>query len=143
MRIVIELTNKADPHLVLNQLYQFSKLQKTVSISMWVLTDGVVRCLPLKTIMEKFLDHRVQVIRRRTDYLLREAKRRGHVLEGQLIAIANIEEVIRVCRTSPNRSEAKQRLQGMKVPASMMERRSAPMPSRCSNANLAARPSTR
>jgi DNA gyrase subunit A len=122
VRIVIELTNKADPHLVLNQLYQFSKLQKTVSISMWVLTDGVARCLPLKTIMEKFLDHRVQVIRRRTEYLLREAKRRGHVLEGQLIAIANIEEVIRICRTAPNRAEAKQRLQGMKVPASMMER---------------------
>jgi DNA gyrase subunit A len=89
---------------------------------MWVLTDGVARCLPLKTIMEKFLDHRVHVIRRRTEYMLREAKRRGHVLEGQLIAIANIEEVIRICRTSPNRSEAKQRLQGMKVPASMMER---------------------
>lgn len=122
VRIVIELTNKADPHLVLNQLYQFSKLQKTVSISMWVLTDGVARCLPLKTIMEKFLDHRVQVIRRRTEYLLREAKRRGHVLEGQLIAIADIENVIRICRTSPNRSEAKQRLQGMTVAASMMER---------------------
>jgi DNA gyrase subunit A len=122
VRIVIELTNKADPHLVLNQLYQFSKLQKTVSISMWVLTDGVARCLPLRTIMEKFLDHRIQVIRRRTEYLLREAKRRGHVLEGQLIAIADIENVIRICRTSPNRSEAKQRLQGMTVPASMMER---------------------
>jgi DNA gyrase subunit A len=122
VRIVIELTGKADPHLVLNQLYQFSKLQKTVSISMWVLTDGVARCLPLKTIMEKFLDHRVQVIRRRTEYLLREAKRRGHVLEGQLIAIADIENVIRICRTSPNRSEAKQRLQGMTVAASMMER---------------------
>src|SRR5262245_1682565 len=122
VRIVVELTNKADPHLVLNQLYQFSKLQRTVSISMWVLTDGVARCLPLKTIMEKFLDHRVQVIRRRTEFLLREAKRRGHVLEGQLIAIANIEEVIRICRTSPNRTEAKQRLQGMKVAAGMMER---------------------
>jgi DNA gyrase subunit A len=122
VRLIIELTNKADPHLVLNQLYQFSKLQKTVSINMWVLTDGVARCLPLRTIMEKFLDHRVQVIRRRTEHMLREAKRRGHVLEGQLIAIADIENVIRICRTSPNRSEAKQRLQGMTVPASMMER---------------------
>jgi DNA gyrase subunit A len=122
VRIVIELSAKADPHLVLNQLYQFSKLQKTVSISMWVLTDGVARCLPLKTIMEKFLDHRVQVIRRRTEYLLREAKRRGHVLEGQLIAIADIENVIRICRTAPNRAEAKRLLQGMKVPAALMER---------------------
>src|SRR5205814_1112451 len=65
---------------------------------------------------------RVQVIRRRTEYLLREAKRRGHVLEGQLIAIANIEEVIRICRTAPNRAEAKQRLQEVEVPAALMER---------------------
>ena len=59
------------------------------------------------------------MIRRRTEYLLREAKRRGHVLEGQLIAIADIDEVIRICRTSPNRAEAKQRLQGMEVPAAV------------------------
>jgi DNA gyrase subunit A len=122
VRIVIELKSGADPHTVLNQLYQFSGLQKTVSFNMWVLADGFPRRLPLKDIMQKFLAHRVQVIRRRTEYLLREAKRRGHVLEGQLIAIANIEEVIRICRTSPNRAEAKQRLQGVKVPASMMER---------------------
>ena len=65
--------------------------------------------------MEEFLRHRVQVIRRRTEYLLREAKRRGHVLEGQLIAISSLDEVIAICRTSPSRAEAKQRLQGMEV----------------------------
>ncbi len=122
VRVVIELKRGADPHTVLNQLYQFTRLQKTISINMWALTDGEARRLPLKELMRKFLEHRAQVIRRRTEYLLREAKRRGHVLEGQLIAIANIEEVIRICRTSPNRTEAKQRLQGMKVAASMMER---------------------
>jgi DNA gyrase subunit A len=122
VRIVIELTNKADPHMVRNQLYQLSKLQKTVSINMWALSDGEAHRMPLKALMQKFLDHRAQVIRRRTEYLLREAKRRGHVLEGQLIAIANIEEVIRICRHAPNRAEAKRQLQGMKVPASMMER---------------------
>ncbi|HEV3439292.1 MAG TPA: DNA gyrase subunit A [Gemmata sp.] len=122
VRIVVELKRGADPHLVLNQLYQFSKLQKTVSVIMLALVDGRPQVLPLKDMMLKFLAHRNQVIRRRTEYMLREAKRRGHVLEGQLIAIANIEEVIRICRTAPNRSEAKQRLQGMKVPASMMER---------------------
>ncbi|HVL11141.1 MAG TPA: DNA gyrase C-terminal beta-propeller domain-containing protein, partial [Gemmata sp.] len=100
----------------------FTKLQRTVSINMWALADGKPHRLPLLEIMRKFLDHRAQVIRRRTEYLLREAKRRGHVLEGQLIAIANIEEVIRICRTAPNRTEAKVRLQGMTVPASMMER---------------------
>jgi DNA gyrase subunit A len=122
VRLVIELKRGADPHLVLNQLYQFSKLQKTVSVIMLALVDGRPAILNLKEMMRKFLDHRVQVIRRRTEYLLREAKRRGHILEGQLIAIANIEEVIRICRTSPNRAEAKLRLQGMQVPASLMER---------------------
>jgi DNA gyrase subunit A len=122
VRIVIELKRGADPHLVLNQLYQFSKLQKTVSVIMLALVDGRPQVLPLREMMLKFLAHRIQVIRRRTEYLLRESKRRGHVLEGQLIAIANIEEVIRICRTAPNRAQAKQRLQGMKVPASMMER---------------------
>ncbi len=122
VRLVIELTNKADPHLVLNQLYQFSKLQKTVSIIMLALVDGRPRELTLKEMLQKFLDHRVVVIKRRTEFLLREAKRRGHVLEGQLIAIADIENVIKICRTSPNRTEAKVRLQGLAVPASLMER---------------------
>ncbi|HJZ54955.1 MAG TPA: DNA gyrase subunit A [Gemmataceae bacterium] len=122
VRIVVELKRNADPHLVLNQLYQFSSLQRTVSISMLALADGRPRWLSLKEMMEKFLEHRAQVIRRRTEFLLREAKRRGHVLEGQLIAIADIEQVIRICRTAPNRAEAKERLQEMEVPASLMER---------------------
>ena len=92
--------------------------------------------------MQKFLDHRVQVIRRRTEYLLREAKRRGHVLEGQLIAIADIEEVIHICRTSPNRAEAKQRLQGMAVPASLMERALGAEAFAALQRELGARPST-
>jgi DNA gyrase subunit A len=122
VRIVVELTNKGDPHTVLNQLYQYTKLQRTVSINMWALADGEARRMPLKELMRKFLEHRGQVIRRRTEYLLREAKRRGHILEGQLIALADIENVIKVCRESPNRSEAKVRLQATKVPAALMER---------------------
>ncbi len=122
VRLVIELTNKGDPHLILNQLYQFTKLQKTVSIIMLALVDGRPRELTIKEMLQKFLDHRVHVIRRRTEFLLREAKRRGHVLEGQLIAIADIENVIKICRSSANRTEAKERLQGLAVPASMMER---------------------
>ncbi|MCI0704292.1 MAG: DNA gyrase subunit A [Planctomycetia bacterium] len=122
VRLVVELTNKADPHLVLNQLYQLTKLQKTVSIIMLALVDGRPRELSLKVMLEKFLEHRVHVIRRRTEFLLREAKRRGHILEGQLIAIADIEQVIKICREAPNRAEAKVRLQGMSVPASLMER---------------------
>lgn len=122
VRVVVELKRGADPHLVLNQLYQFTPLQDTVSIILLALVDGRPVVLTLKEMMQKFLDHRVQVIRRRTEYLLREAKRRGHILEGQLIAIADIEEVIRICRTAPNRSEAKVRLQGMEVAAALMER---------------------
>ena len=122
VRLIVELKRGTDPHLILNQLYQYSPLQKTVSIILLALVDGRPQVLTLKEMMQKFLDHRVQVIRRRTDYLLREAKRRGHVLEGQLIAIADIDEVIRICRTSPNRAETKQRLQNMEVAASLMER---------------------
>jgi DNA gyrase subunit A len=122
VRVVVELQRKADPHLVLEQLYQFTKLQKTVSIIMLALVDGRPRELTIKEMLQKFLEHRVTVIRRRTEYLLREAKRRGHILEGQLIAIADIENVIKICRTSSNRTEAKTRLQGLAVPASLMER---------------------
>jgi DNA gyrase subunit A len=122
VRVIVELKRGADPHLVLNQLYQFSPLQQTVSIILLAIVDGRPQVLTLREMMQKFLEHRAQVIRRRTEYLLREAKRRGHILEGQLIAIADIEEVIRICRTAPNRAEAKLRLQGMEVPASLMER---------------------
>ena len=77
VRLVVYLKRDADPHLVLNQLYQFSPLQKTVSIILLALVDGRPRTLTLKQMLEEFLRHRVQVIRRRTEYLLREAKRRG------------------------------------------------------------------
>ncbi|HEY8504879.1 MAG TPA: DNA gyrase C-terminal beta-propeller domain-containing protein, partial [Gemmataceae bacterium] len=122
VRLVLDLKRDADPNLILNQLYQFSPLQKTVSIILLALVDGRPRILSLKEMLEVFLRHRVQVIRRRTEYLLREAKRRGHVLEGQLIAISSLDEVIQVCRSSPNRAEAKQRLQAMRVAAAVLKR---------------------
>ncbi|MFN4259895.1 MAG: DNA gyrase subunit A [Gemmataceae bacterium] len=122
VRLVIDLKRGADPHLVLNQLYQYSPLQKTVSIILLALVDGRPRLLTLKQMLEEFLRHRVQVIRRRTEFLLREAKRRGHVLEGQLIAISSLDEVIAVCRQSPSRAEAKVRLQNMEVAAAVLGR---------------------
>ncbi len=122
VRLVVELKRGADPHLILNQLYQYSKLQKTVSVIMLALVDGRPRELTIKEMLQKFLEHRLHVIRRRTEFMLREAKRRGHVLEGQLIAIADIEQVIKICRTSANRGQAKERLQGMGVAAGLMER---------------------
>ena len=121
VRLVVYLKRDADPQLVLNQLYQFSPLEKTVSIILLALVDGRPRTLTLKQMLEEFLRHRVQVIRRRTEYLLREAKRRGHVLEGQLIAISSLDEVIQICRQSPSRAEAKTRLQDLEVAAEFDE----------------------
>src|SRR5207248_1817036 len=110
------------PTLVLNQLYQLSPLQRTVSIIMLALVDSRPQTLPLKSMMQEFLRHRVRVIRRRTEFLLREAKRRGHVLEGQLIAISSLDEVIQICRSSPSRAEAKDRLMGLAVAAAVLRR---------------------
>ncbi len=122
VRIVVYLKRDADADLILNQLYQFSPLQKTVSIILLALVDGRPRTLTLKQILEEFLRHRLQVIRRRTEFLLREAKRRAHVLEGQLIAISSLDEVIQICRSSPSRAEAKVNLQDMEVASAVMER---------------------
>src|SRR5438552_5113404 len=122
VRLVLDLKRDADPTLVLNQLYQFSPLQRTVSIIMLALVDGRPRTLTLKEMMQEYLRHRVQVIRRRTESRLREAKRRGHVLEGQLIAISSLDEVIAICRSSPSRALAKERLQNLEVAAAVLER---------------------
>jgi len=122
VRIVIDLKRDTDPQLILNQLYQYSPLQKTVSLILLALVDGRPRTLNLKQMLEEFLRHRVEVIRRRTEYLAREAKRRGHILEGQLIAISSLDEVIQICRSSPSRAESKQRLQNLAVAAPVLER---------------------
>ncbi|MCS7045449.1 MAG: DNA gyrase subunit A, partial [Gemmataceae bacterium] len=122
VRLVVYLKRDANPQLVLNQLYEYSPLQRTVSIILLALVDGRPKTLTLKQMLEEFVRHRRQVIRRRTEFLLREAKRRSHILEGQLIAIASLDEVIRICRTSPSRAEAKSQLIAMEVSAALMER---------------------
>ncbi len=122
VRLVVYLKRDCDPELVLNQLYQFSPLQKTVSLILLVLVDGRPRILNLKQMLEEFLRHRVKVIRRRTEFLLREAKRRAHILEGQLIAISSLDEVIAICRSSPSRAEAKERLQNLEVASAVLKR---------------------
>jgi DNA gyrase subunit A len=122
VRLVLYLKRDADAQLILNQLYQYSPLQKTVSLILLALVDGRPRTLTLKQILEEFLRHRVQVIRRRTEYLLREAKRRTHVLEGQLIAISSLDEVIQICRSSASRAAAKERLQNLAVAAAVLDR---------------------
>jgi DNA gyrase subunit A len=122
VRLVVYLKRDGDPELVLNQLYQYSPLQRTVSIILLALVDARPRLLNIKQMLEEFLRHRVQVIRRRTEYMLREAKRRSHILEGQLIAISSLDEVIRICRSAPSRADAKAQLCNMEVSSALMER---------------------
>jgi DNA gyrase subunit A len=122
VRLVVDVKRGEDPNLVLNQLYEYSPLERTASIIMLALVDGRPRTLTLKQLLEEFLRHRVQVIRRRTEFQLREAKRRTHVLEGQLIAISSLDAVIAICRESPSRAQAKERLRNLEVTAAVLAR---------------------
>src|SRR5262249_18056126 len=122
VKIVVYLKRDADAQLVLNQLYEFSDLQTTVSLILLALVDNRPRYLSLKEMLEVYIRHRAEVIKRRTEYQLREAKRRSHVLEGQLIASQALDEVINICRRSPSRAEAKIKLAEMDVAAAVMER---------------------
>ncbi len=122
VRLVIELKRDADPEVVLNQLYQFSPLQDTFSVILLALVDGKPRELTLKELLQEFIRHRVTVIRRRTQFLLARARRRKHTVEGLLLALANIDEVIRTIRSSRTQPEAKQGLMAIACPAPLMQR---------------------
>ena len=122
VRLVINLKRDADPEVVLNQLYQFSPLQESFSIILLALVDGKPRLMTIKAILEEFLRHRVTVIRRRSQHLLAGARRRKHTVEGLLLALANIDEIIRIIRASRTQAEAKAGLMGVACPAAMMER---------------------
>ncbi|MEO1970734.1 MAG: DNA gyrase subunit A, partial [Pirellulaceae bacterium] len=122
VRLVVETKRDADPEVVLNQLYQFSSLQDTFSIILLALVDGKPRELSLKEMLQEFIRHRVIVIRRRTQFLLARSRRRKHVVEGQLLALANIDELIRIIRSSRTQAEAKIGLMGVECPAAMMQR---------------------
>jgi DNA gyrase subunit A len=122
VRLVLEIKRDADAEIVLNQLYQFSPLQDTFSLILLALVDGKPRTLSFKQLLEEFLRHRLVVIRRRTQFLLNRARDRKHTVEGLLLAHANIDEVIRVIRTSSNVAEAKARLMTIDCPAALMQR---------------------
>ncbi|MBK7404034.1 MAG: DNA gyrase subunit A [Phycisphaerales bacterium] len=109
-RIVIELKRSADPLVIENQLYQFTPLQQTFSIMNIALVNRQPRTLGLREMIRCHVDHRVDVIRRRTMYLLREAKKRAHRIEGLIYAVCDIDEVIRLIRSSRTREEAITRL---------------------------------
>jgi DNA gyrase subunit A len=122
VRLVIELKRDADPEVVLNQLYQFSPLQATFSVIFLALVDGKPRELTLKELLAEFIRHRVNVIRRRTQFLLGRTRRRKHTVEGLLLALADIDKIIRTIRESRTQVEAKERLMGIECPAAMMQR---------------------
>jgi DNA gyrase subunit A len=110
MSIVIELKRGAQPQKVLNQLYKFTALQSTFGVQMLALVNGEPRLLSLKRALQLFLEHRKQVITRRAQYELNKARARAHILEGLLIALANLDEVIKTIRESRDVDLAKERL---------------------------------
>jgi DNA gyrase subunit A len=122
VRLILELKRDADPDVVLNQLYQFSPLQTSFSLIFLALVDGKPRMLSFKNMLEEFLRHRTTVLRRRTQHLLARARNRKHTLEGLLVALANIDEVIKIIRSSKSQAEAKQRLMQIETPASLLQR---------------------
>jgi DNA gyrase subunit A len=120
VRLHIALKKDADKEVVLNQLYKFSPLQNTVSVILLALVGNRPKTLSLIELLLEFIRHRVTVIRRRTEFLLAEARKRKHTVEGLLIAQVNIDLVIKTIRESGSRAEARDRLQEIDVPAEMV-----------------------
>jgi DNA gyrase subunit A len=110
MSIIIELKRTAQPRKVLNQLYKYTPLQSTFGAQMLALVDGEPRLLPLKRALQIYVDHRIEVIRRRSEFQLEKARARAHILEGLLIALARLDDIIQTIRQSPDADVAKQRL---------------------------------
>lgn len=110
MRIVIELKREANANVVLNKLYSYTQLQDTVGVIMIALVDGQPKTLTLMEMLKCYLDHQIDVVTRRTQFDLDKAKEREHILEGLMLAIDFIDEVIAILRSSKNIPEGKERL---------------------------------
>jgi DNA gyrase subunit A len=121
MRVVIELKRDAEPEIVLNQLWRFSQLQSSFSVNNIALSRGKPEQLTLLDLLTVFISFREEVITRRTKFLLKKARDRAHVLVGLAIAVANIDEVIRLIRASRDAAEARAALMGRNWPAKMLE----------------------
>ncbi|MFL5215335.1 MAG: DNA gyrase subunit A, partial [Microvirga sp.] len=120
-RVVIELKRDAVPDVVLNQLYRFTPLQTSFGVNMVALDSGRPRVMHLKDLLAIFVDFRERVVTRRTKFLLAKARDRAHVLVGLAIAVANIDEMIRVIRTSPDPTTARDTLMSRDWPARDVE----------------------
>lgn len=110
VRIVIELKKDANENVVLNRLFNYTQLQDSVSVIMLALVNGEPKVLTLKQMIDEYISFQDDVIRRRTQFDLDKAEARAHILEGLIIAADNIDEVVRICRTSANIAEIKERL---------------------------------
>ena len=110
IRVVIETKRDAVPEVILNQLYQQTQLQDTFGIILLALVDGVPKIMPLKTVLEQFIEFRHEVVVRRTEFDLKAAEARAHILEGLKIALDNIDEVISIIKGSKDPSQAKEGL---------------------------------
>ena len=110
MSIIIELRRGAQPRKVLNQLYKYTPLQSTFGVQMLALVEDEPRLLSLKRSLQVFVEHRQEVITRRSEYELEKARERSHILEGLLIALANLDDIIHTIRNSPDADVARLRL---------------------------------
>jgi len=110
MRMVIELKRGEQPEVVLNNLYKMTQLQDAFHMNMVALVEGQPRILDLKALLESFISHRREVVTRRTVYELRQARSRGHVLEGLAVALSNVDVVIELIKKAPTPAEAKAKL---------------------------------
>src|SRR6185369_1140502 len=134
VRIVIDLKRDADPDVVIQQLYQYTPCQITVSIINIALVNRQPRTMGLKELIEHFIEHRKEVITRRTRHLLKKAQQRGHILEGLIFAVCDIDEVVKLIRGSKTREEAITKLRNRafriatdhpyaaKIPKNLMDR---------------------
>jgi DNA gyrase subunit A len=122
VRLHIVLKRDADREVVLNQLFQYSTLQVTFSVILLALVGNRPKTLSIQELLQEFLRHRVTVIRRRTEFLLTEARKRKHTVEGLLIAQSQIDLVIATIRNAASRAEAKVALQAIEVPAELVAR---------------------
>jgi len=110
MRIVLEMTKNADPEVILRDLYKRTPMQTTFSINLLALVDGEPRTLTLKQALRVYVEHRLTVIKRRAEFDLEKARQRAHILEGYLIALKNLDEVINIIRAASDVDSARGRL---------------------------------
>jgi DNA gyrase subunit A len=110
MRIVLEMTKNANPEIILRDLYKRTPMQTTFSINLLALVDGEPRTLTLKQALRVYIEHRITIIKRRAEFDLDKAKARAHILEGYLVALKNLDELINIIRTAPDVETARTKL---------------------------------